>query len=650
MSLPRTAVGLPLLGKELIEQSSRRRTYIVRVVYAVLLFGFAILIFAGEVYSRSANQLDMLGRGKQMFMILYLLELVGILLFTPALTCAAITTEKERNTFGLLLLTKLGPTTILLEKYLSRIVVMTTYLLLCLPLFGFCYALGGVDQVTVWAAFFSLFATLVQLSALGLFCSCWCRTTVGAFIGSYLIGFLMLFGPLIAVSLFRFRWPLQILEIIWIMVDQFVLLLGRIGAVATSALFRVMQTDPEPVLGAGPVWTTFAQSDLGRVEALSFLFFSPVYVLENLDSPFRSIIPWRLFFAAIPGLATAILWLLAARAAIVVRAFAVPRRYLMRLFRSLDGLFERLNRNRFTKGIVLIDSNNRLPGDDPVAWRETTKSPLGTVQYLVRVFIAIQFPVAALCMLAIAVDSGDGVYRQRHTGLTAILTIVWLLTILLVSVKGATLIAGERSRETLDVLLSTPISGRELVRQKFMGVRRLILMLTIPLLTVVAAQAWVASLRNAGFFGSARDGFSDSAVCYAIVQVATVLIMPSMIAWLSFLIGLWMKTSTRAIFTSLAVLTAWIVLPFPVLISCFELFNIRPGDWPATLLMSSPAAMPLFTEVGELDDLTRWANSLGMAWGPVILYVLAYGAILFGIRRLALVYAGQLLGRAEREN
>ena len=38
MKRPWIRVPLPLLGKELIEQAMARRTYVLRVVYAVLLF------------------------------------------------------------------------------------------------------------------------------------------------------------------------------------------------------------------------------------------------------------------------------------------------------------------------------------------------------------------------------------------------------------------------------------------------------------------------------------------------------------------------------------------------------------------------------------------------------------------------------------
>ena len=40
MNLSQLSIGLPLLAKELTEQSARRRTYIIRVVYAAALYGF----------------------------------------------------------------------------------------------------------------------------------------------------------------------------------------------------------------------------------------------------------------------------------------------------------------------------------------------------------------------------------------------------------------------------------------------------------------------------------------------------------------------------------------------------------------------------------------------------------------------------------
>src|SRR5262245_15152071 len=108
--------GLPLLEKELIEQAARKRTYIVRIVYASLLFLVAFLIFYEELRAGATSPLAVLGRGKEMFNYLVSLQFAGVYLFMPAITCGVITQEKERDSLQLLLITRLGPWTILFEK------------------------------------------------------------------------------------------------------------------------------------------------------------------------------------------------------------------------------------------------------------------------------------------------------------------------------------------------------------------------------------------------------------------------------------------------------------------------------------------------------------------------------------------------------
>ena len=56
--------GLPLLAKELIEQAARKRTYVVRVVYATLLFVTAFLFFYETLKVGAASPLAVLGRGR----------------------------------------------------------------------------------------------------------------------------------------------------------------------------------------------------------------------------------------------------------------------------------------------------------------------------------------------------------------------------------------------------------------------------------------------------------------------------------------------------------------------------------------------------------------------------------------------------------
>src|SRR5258708_1218570 len=187
--------GLPLLAKELTEQAARRRTFVIRVVYATLLFLMASLFFYQTLSVAPTSPLAVLGPAKEMFPTSVALQFAGIYLFMPAMPSGVITQEKERASLQLLFLTRLGPWTILFEKLLGRLVPMGCFLLLSLPLLGFAYTLGGVSREMLWKGAWMLSLATIQMGTLALLCSAFFRTTVGAFMASYVIAFMMFFGP-----------------------------------------------------------------------------------------------------------------------------------------------------------------------------------------------------------------------------------------------------------------------------------------------------------------------------------------------------------------------------------------------------------------------------------------------------------------------
>src|SRR5258708_34598342 len=198
-------LGLPLLSKELVEQAARRRTYVIRVLYACLLFTAAYFLFYDLLLIGRTTPVAALGQGRPMFEVLMKLQFAGIYLVMPAVTCGVLTHEKEQNTLALLFLTRLGPWTILFEKRVSRMVPMCCFLVMSLPLLAYAYSLGGITQMHLWSGVWMLFLTVLQMGALGLLCSAWSRTTVGAFVGGYAAAALLIFGPvLLAIPLSSF--------------------------------------------------------------------------------------------------------------------------------------------------------------------------------------------------------------------------------------------------------------------------------------------------------------------------------------------------------------------------------------------------------------------------------------------------------------
>ena len=197
--------SLPLLTKELIAQAQNKRTYVLRVIYAVALYGLALLqyqLISGDGVAGVMN----MGGGRRLFDNLVMLQSAMIFLLIPPITCGALTIEKEKDTLALLLLTKLSPLTIVFEKMLSRVFTMATYQLLSLPLFAIIYGIGGVDLGDIIVAIAGLASLTFLVASISILCSTWFRTTSSAFVWTYILLCLLSFGffSISASALFLF--------------------------------------------------------------------------------------------------------------------------------------------------------------------------------------------------------------------------------------------------------------------------------------------------------------------------------------------------------------------------------------------------------------------------------------------------------------
>lgn len=322
-------LSLPLLTKELIEQAQSKRTYILRVVYAVILYGFALFQYSGVGLPGGPSGLMNFGRGHDLFGQLVAIQAALIFLLLPAITSGALTIEKEKDTLAILLLTKLKPWTIIFEKYFSRILAMGTYQLLSLPLFAIIYGMGGVELYEVTAAIGMLISVTMFVAAVSILCSTWFRTTSTAFVMTYvaiLLSYLMIAQQL--------RW----------------LFFGGLGSDNTLILFAASS--------------------------------------GQYPSPFKAFI-WSLLSFPVMG---SLVCLLVASKALVERAFVKPRNLVLEFFHHADTFFQNLNEST-TGGIILVNDSVKLPESNPIAWRETQKKSLGTFRYQFRVLMFLLTPL-----------------------------------------------------------------------------------------------------------------------------------------------------------------------------------------------------------------------------------------------------------------
>ncbi len=594
-------LGLPLLAKEMVEQAARRRTYVVRVLYACLLFTAAYFLFYDLLLVGRTTPIAALGQGRPMFEVLMKLQFAGIYLIMPAVTCGVLAHEKEHNTLSLLFLTRLGPWTILFEKLASRMIPMCCFLVMSLPLLAYAYSLGGITQTHLWSGVWMLFLTVFQMGALGLLCSAWSRTTVGAFVGVYMAAALTVFGPiLLAIPLSSFFSGARLSRLT--------------NSVAVLELYdrQIIRHADEVLI---PFCTPMHFFDYGWDGSINGRGVVGVRYFVGAARSWPSIA-----VGSLPILLSTAVFLLLTRFFLIRRAFVPARNRLLTLFRELDGVFTRWNGSRLTRGIVLIRDKRTFPEGQPVAWRETTKRSLGRARYLIRIGGAVEMALIALLIFLVIFTDGDA--RQAVMMLAFSL---WTMAIAIVSVQSSSLIAGERSQQTLSVLCTTPLSGRDILLEKFSGVRRVMAMLCVPLLTVILFQAPQPA----------------QLVC----SVLALAVYLPLTAWLSLLVGMKMKTRGRAIIVALAAIAGWCVLP--IVFIFMPLMMLQPPGTADSLLNFSIFLSPaMIVAVNDYGDWHEFGNS---PWPGMTLNFLMYATALVFIRRASLQNADRWLGRVESD-
>ncbi|MFP6764233.1 MAG: ABC transporter permease, partial [Planctomycetaceae bacterium] len=376
MSFRLDRFSLPLLQRELNDLAARPRTFLTRTLYAVAILGLLGWEFGGQFSNTDIDSLRDLGQGRRVFDHLMMWQLSGVCFFMPILSSGAISGEKECGTLQLLLITRLSPYLILLEKLASRVCVMLSLLLLAIPVTSYAYSLGGIEPLQIVGSFTVLVSTACCIGAFTLICSAFCSHTAGSLIASVLFGL-----PILALT-------------------------GRFVLPAISSN------------GNPRAW--------GITILTQFL--------------------------------CVLLCLRLTRTALVARACRPPQNLALEFLRLVDRFWNRIN-SRYARGVIVVNDRPTLPDQAPIAWRESQKKSLGSVRYLVRTLVLIEMPTLLVIVLNLDFQSTTSPGPVPN----GLLCSVWIITCLLITARVSSMIAGERSRQTLEILLTTPITGREII-------------------------------------------------------------------------------------------------------------------------------------------------------------------------------------------
>ena len=263
-----------------------------------------------------------------------------------------------------------------------------------------------------------------------------------------------------------------------------------------------------------------------------------------------------------------------------------------------------------------------LPDDQPLAWRERGRD--AAPWYLLLAYLVF------LCvLLALGPLFGSSYYRGLPaTPVEYVILSLALLFVVLVTQQGARAFVAEREHRTLEVLLTTPLSGTEIVQQKAWQIRRLLQASAVIFAVLFGVEAaWETQLPPGQGWGLAA---------HLVVAVLVILVYGPLAYYFALGFGLRARTGETAGLLALGAALAWIALPLALV----NLFRAVTGLGPAwqVLEMMSPAAMLLWLEqaAGPLNP-----------WFLAAINFTGYGLLLRHLRRQCLRFAGVWLGRVE---
>jgi ABC-type transport system involved in multi-copper enzyme maturation permease subunit len=574
MRTSRLESRLPLLHKELIEQAARPRTYVVRTVYALCVFAGTLFFIYGRLARAGEAPTSILGLGfgREIFRVIVWGQVIGIVVLLPAMLAGTITRERERNCLDLLLLTGLRPWDIVLQKMLSRVVPMAMFLTVSFPLLAVSLTYGGVTGHQVWTAAYVLLLTVLEVGAVATYLAVEAPNASAALLSVYA------------------RLPLHGIVIL-----------------AFSHVIAFLFSLPVSLAGEGsPKWLVLYSS------GLPFLLLGaeetpPLHVTLPLTLP-----------------AWLITWLYVRRA----------RDVLLKVLQSNPALppppsFELAA----VPGTRAHRAPGDLPGDAPVAWRELSSQLWLQLKAVYRVAVGVNLPVFLFMAFAVGLRPIPG--GLEINAFFPLLSFgIWLIAASVVLLLAASSFARERSGQTLDVLLVTPLSTGQILREKLAVARRCAWLAAVPLGVTALLEAW----HELGDRSPPQVAMS----LYLLTELPLLAAYLPLCLWLGAGLGMRVKDRGRALLLGLGLLLLWAVALPLLLHAAWRALGIDPGaSWWGAASLLSPATAIACNHQGTW--LAALPHELG--WLAPATNLACYGALAVLARRFVLRRAGAWLGR-----
>jgi ABC-type Na+ efflux pump permease subunit len=164
----------PIIAREVLTAPRPWRYYLGRASFSCVLFILMWTAWQSLIGWQTIREVGVLARfGGLLYLIFAMLQLTLMLFFAPLFTAAAVSYEKDRRTFTLLMMTDLSDLEIVLGKLIAGLLNVLTILAASVGLLMICTLFGGISFTQVTNLFLVTAASGVAGGALGLLIALW---------------------------------------------------------------------------------------------------------------------------------------------------------------------------------------------------------------------------------------------------------------------------------------------------------------------------------------------------------------------------------------------------------------------------------------------------------------------------------------------
>lgn len=196
----------PMVKKDIKVQARSMRIcweiFAYEAIMAVVFF-FAMFLFSQQMTYSSANIYSSI---VWLYPALAVTQIFILGVVVPVRTASAISGEKERQTFDIMMTTSMTGFSIIMGKVLTAMIQSMFYVVAGLPIVALAFVIGGLSWGNLfWFLAVSLLVSFVSAS-IGILCSSICKKTISAIILSYGIYVLLFIGsflPYLVTSVVR---------------------------------------------------------------------------------------------------------------------------------------------------------------------------------------------------------------------------------------------------------------------------------------------------------------------------------------------------------------------------------------------------------------------------------------------------------------